>query len=135
MALDDGLDEQPSIGGLVIQLTEQSGQLVREEVALAKAELRAEIKHAGIGAGLLGSAGLVAVFGTATLVVAAVAGLATAVDVWLAALVVAVALFLVAGIAALLGKKQVDQVGAPEHTIASVRADVAEIRGAGREHS
>lgn len=45
---------------LVTQLTEQSTRLLRDEVRLAKAELSASAKHAGLGAGMFGAAAVVA---------------------------------------------------------------------------
>src|SRR4051812_31179870 len=45
-----------SVGQLVSQLTTDLGQLTRQELALAKAELQAEAKKAGKGAGMLGGA-------------------------------------------------------------------------------
>ncbi|KQY59844.1 hypothetical protein ASD11_09985 [Aeromicrobium sp. Root495] len=122
--------DEASLGELVGRLSEQSSRLVHDEVALAKAELQASVKHAGIGAGLFGSAGFFALLGVIALVGSAVAGLALVVDTWLAALLVAVGLFVVAGVAALVGKKQVSQVGGPERAIENVQQDVAAVKGA-----
>ncbi len=120
---------QPTTGRLVHDLTEQTRELVRGEVALAKAELGETVKHAGIGAGLFGGAGLVALYGVGALVTAAIAGLAVVLDVWLAALVVGVLLLAVAGVAALLGKKQVTQATpAVPATQRGVQRDVATLK-------
>jgi len=118
----------PSLGDLVGQLSEQSSRLVRDELALAKVELQASVKHAGIGAGLFGGAGLFALLGVITLVGSAVAALSLALEVWLAALIVAVVLFVIAGIAALVGKKQVSEAGPPEKAIENVKKDFAEVK-------
>jgi membrane protein len=66
-----------------------------------------------------------------TLIAAIVMLLATAVDAWLAGLIVAVVLLAVAGVAALMGKKQVQQATppAPEQAIQSTKRDVEEIKG------
>ena len=121
--------DEASLGELVGRLSEQSSRLVRDEIALARAELQASVKHAGVGAGLFGGAGLIALLGVVTLVGAAVAALDLVLALWLAALLVAVALFAVAGVAALVGRRQVSQVGPPERTIENVRRDVAEVKG------
>lgn len=118
----------PSLVELVDQLAQQTSQLVREEVALAKTELQSSVKHVGIGAGLFGGAGLFALLGVITLVGSVVAALALAMDVWLAALIVAIALFAVAGVSALVGKKQIGQAGPPEKTIENVKKDIAEVK-------
>ena len=119
------LQDKP-MGELVKQLSDQTTALVRAEVELAKAELAQKGKQAGIGAGMFGGAGLMALFGVGALVAAAIAGLATAMDTWLAALIVAVVLFAIAGVAALLGKKRVQAAGppVPEAAIETTRVDL-----------
>lgn len=120
--------QDATLGELAVQLTEQTSRLVHDEVALAKAEIRESVKHAGIGAGLFGATGLLAVLGLGTLVAAAVAAFALLVAVWLAALIVAAILFAVAGMGALLGVKQVKAVG-PPHTAENVKKDLAAVKG------
>ena len=115
---------------LVQELAQQTSTLIRKELALAQVELKEKGKRAGIGGGLFGAAGLLAFLGLATLIACAVLALATAVDAWLAALIVAVVLFAGAGIAALVGKREVQQMGSPvpEQAIASTKQDVQEVR-------
>jgi hypothetical protein len=96
------LDErrhQPT-GKLVSQLSEQVSTLVRDELALARAELTEKGKRAGTGAGLLGAAGVLALYGLGALFVTAAAALALVWPVWLAVLVVAVVIFAIAGVVA-----------------------------------
>lgn len=120
---------EPTTGRLVHDLTEQTRDLVRGEMALAKAELSDTVKHAGIGAGLFGGAGVIALYGVGALVAAAIAGLAVVLDVWLAALIVGAVLLAVAGVAALLGKKQVTQATpAVPATQRGVQRDVATLK-------
>jgi len=121
-----------STGELVGALGEQLNRLVRDEVRLAQAELTRKAKRLGLGAGLLGGAGLVAVLGLGALVTAAILGLANVLPGWLAAVIVAVVLFAVAGVLALLGKKDVQQAAPPlpTDTIASVQADVDAVKKA-----
>jgi hypothetical protein len=52
-----------STAELVGSLTEQIGTLVRDEVRLAQAEITQKAKRLGVGAGLFGGAGLVALVG------------------------------------------------------------------------
>ncbi len=118
------------IGELLKRASEQTSRLVREELRLAQLEMQQKAKHAGIGAGMLGGAGVVALFGVAVLIAGIVLVLATAMDAWLAALIVAVVYGAIAGIAALIGKKKVSEAApaVPERTLASVKEDVAEIK-------
>ena len=127
MPEDNGqaLQEKP-VSDLVKQLSDQTTHLLRAEVELAKAELTQKGKQAGIGAGMFGGAGVVALYGGGALVAAIIALLATAMDTWIAALIVAVVLFAVAGIVALMGKKRVQSATplAPEAAIETSKADV-----------
>lgn len=120
----------PSTGQLVQQLSTEVSRLVRDELQLAQIEVTGKAKKAGIGVGMFGGAGVVALYGVGVLLAAAVLGLATVVDAWLAALIVALVLFAVAGIVALLGKKQVDQAAppVPQQAIANVKEDIDAVR-------
>jgi VIT1/CCC1 family predicted Fe2+/Mn2+ transporter len=121
---------ESSATDLLKQVSEQTQRLIRQELALARLELTDKAKHAGIAAGMLVGAGLVAFFAAGILVATLVLVLATALDAWLAALIVAVALLALAGLLAILGKGQLERAAppAPEQTIESVKADVEEVR-------
>jgi hypothetical protein len=127
--------EQQPTADLVRQLSQQVSTLVRDELALARIEMVEKGKRAGTGAGLLGGAGVMALYGLGGLLVTAGAALALVMPVWAAALIVTVVLFAAAGIAALLGKKQVSQALPPEPTdaMASGRRDVETVKTAIRE--
>jgi membrane protein len=122
--------EDRSVAELVQQASQQTAQLVRDELRLAQAELQEKGKRAGIGAGMFGGAGLVALYGVGVLIAATVMALATAVDPWLAGLIVGVVLLAVAGVLALTGKKQVDQATPPipEEAIDSTQRDVETVK-------
>jgi hypothetical protein len=115
---------------LVRQAADQISRLVRDELALARAEMVQKGKRAGIGAGLLGAGGVVALYGVAALLATVVLGLAEAIPAWLSALLVAIALFVVAGVLALVGRRRVGSgvPPVPEEAARSVRADVDEVR-------
>jgi VIT1/CCC1 family predicted Fe2+/Mn2+ transporter len=120
-----------SVGELVSQLSAQTSRLIRDEMKLAQAEFRDAAKHAGLGAGLLSVAGLLAILGLATFVTSAVAALALVLPLWAAALVVGLILFAAAGIAGLVSKKQIEQTTpVPEQTVASVKEDINEVKEA-----
>src|SRR3954465_13655256 len=94
--------EQQPTAQLVSQLSEQVSTLVRDELTLARLEMVERGKRAGTGAGLLGGAGVVALYGLGALFVTIGAALALVMPAWLAALVVTVLLFAMAGVAALI---------------------------------
>lgn len=124
-----------STAELVQRASEQITRLVRDEIALAKAELAEKGKHAGIGIGLFGGGGVLAMYGVGAMIATLIVVFDLFLPLWLAALIVTVALFLIAGILALLGKNQVSKAVPPEPSsaIASVKADVDEVKHAVKE--
>jgi len=123
--------QDASTAELVSRLTQQSTELIRSELRLAQAEMTEKVKHAGVGAGMFGGAGVVALYGVGTLLATVILALALVVPAWLAALIVTVVLFVVAGVVATAGRKQVSQAtpAAPERTIENVKQDVATVKG------
>lgn len=134
---DGGADQlsDQSTAELVQRAAEQISQLVRNELRLAQAELAEKGKRAGIGAGMFGGAGAIALYGGGALVAAAVLALAYAMPDWLAALIVGVVLLAVAGGLVLAGRKQVRQASppVPERAVDSVKADIETVTEAVRE--
>src|SRR3712207_5514743 len=130
MSVDDratGADyKERSTADLVKNVAELVPRLVREELALAKAEVAEKGKHAGAGAGLLGGGGMVAFFGVAVLIAAAVLGLAEVLPAWAAALIVAAVLLIVAAILAVIGRSQLKRglPPVPERAMDSTKQDV-----------
>jgi uncharacterized membrane protein YqjE len=123
--VQDELRDRP-VGELLKELSTQTTTLVRQELELAKAEMAAKGKQAGLGAGMFGGAGLFALLALAALTTCVIAALATGMDVWLAALIVAVVYAAVAGVLALLGKQKTREAipPAPEQAIESTKEDV-----------
>ena len=121
---DSGLREQP-MGELFKKLSDDLSTLVRQELKLAQVEMTEKGKQAGIGAGMFGGAGVLALYGVGALVATAILALSTAVAGWLAALIVAVVLFAVGGVLALLGKARAKKASPPmPETVATVKEDV-----------
>ena len=87
-------DNSPSLVQLVKELVSDALRLVRVEIDLAKARFSRTLKQAGIAAGVLLAAALVAGLGAIGLLVAAGIALAIVLPAWAAALIVAGALLL-----------------------------------------
>ena len=123
--------EEPTLGALVHQLSEQIPQLVRSEIRLAQAEVAAKGKQAGIGIGMFSAAGLLAFFGLGVLITAAVLALALALPACAAAMVVALALLVLAAGVAVLGKNRVSGAAPPkpERAIEGLKEDIATVKG------
>jgi len=122
-------------GELISRLSEEVRELVRSELRLAKVEMTDKARDTGIGVGMFGTAGVIALYGLGVLVATAILALALVLDAWLAALIVGVVLLAVAGVAALLGRSRMRQAAplAPTETADNVKQDVATVkRAAGR---
>ena len=131
----DNPNTDASVAELARQLSERTTQLARQEVALAKAELAEKGKRAGIGAGMLGGAGVVGLYAVGALIAAAILALATAVDDWLAGLIVGLVLAAVAGVLAFHGKGKVQEATPPlpEEAISRSKADVETAKARAQE--
>jgi MFS family permease len=116
-----------SIGELFKDLSSETSTLIRQEMALARAELTEKGKEAGKGAGLFGGAGVVALLAAGALTAAIILLLDKAMVSWLAALIVAVVYAAVAAVLALRGREEIKQAAppVPEQTVDSVKEDVA----------
>jgi uncharacterized membrane protein YqjE len=123
-----------SVGELFQQLSAELSTLVRKELELAQLEMKEKGKRAGIGAGLFGGAGVMALYGGAALLVTIALVLAEFLDGWLAALIVTVVVFAIAGVLALGGKKQVEQATppAPEQAIETTKQSVETVKARAR---
>jgi uncharacterized membrane protein YqjE len=124
-----------STADLVSQATAQVSTLVRDELALAKAELAEKGKRAGLGGGLFGGAAVLALYGLGLLITLAVVLLHLVWPLWLAVPVVMVVVFAAAAVAALIGKQQLKSATppVPSDAIAGVEADVQTVKTAGRD--
>jgi len=122
--------QERSTGELVKSLSEQVSVLVRDELKLAQLEMTRKGKQAGLGAGMLGGSGVIALYGVGCLLACAIIALAGVVAAWLAALIVAAVLLLAAGAAALVGKSRLQKAAppVPEETVGSIKTDVEEIK-------
>jgi uncharacterized membrane protein YqjE len=126
---DTELRDKP-VGELVKQLSEQTTELVRKEIELAKAELAEKGKKAGVGAGMFGGAGLFGFFAFAGLTATFILALATVVEPWIAALIVTVVYAAIAGVLGLQGKNKVQEAGppVPEQAVDSTKEDLAWVK-------
>jgi hypothetical protein len=122
--------QERSTGELVKLLSEQVSVLVRDELKLAQLEMTRKGKQAGLGAGMLGGSGVVALYAVGCLIACAIIALSGVLAAWLAALIVGAVLLAVAGVAALIGKGRLRKATppVPEETVSSVKADVEEIK-------
>lgn len=108
--------------------------IAQDLAALAKAEITPAAQHAGKGGGMFGAAGYLALNAVSLLFLAGAAaftllfaeaiGLGVLLSVVLGLLAMALVLLVLAAILALVGKKEIEQVKAPEATIAEAKATI-----------
>jgi Putative Actinobacterial Holin-X, holin superfamily III len=102
-----------SVEDLLRQLADEAGTLVREEIALARRELESQVRELGVGAGMVGAAGLLGLLSAGAGTAALVLLLARRPRPWFAAATVS---GLYAGAGALLareGRRRIAAVGVP----------------------
>jgi uncharacterized membrane protein YqjE len=109
--------QSSSIGELLSDITKDVSTLMRQEVELAKAELKESAGQAGKGAGMLGGSAIFAHFALLFLSLAAWWGLGNAIGRAWSALVIMVVMAAIAGVLALVGRKELQSVtGMPKTT-------------------
>ena len=115
-----------SVGELLKQLANETTTLMRQELELAKAEMREKAGKAGPGFGMWGAAGAMALLALGSLTAFLILALDGAMPNWLAALIVGLVYAAIAGLLYLRGKRKVDDAGSPvpEQTIETLKEDV-----------
>lgn len=125
----DSGDSRPSVGELFGDISRDVSTLIRQEVALAKAELAQSVSRVGKGAGMLGGAGLAGHFVLLFLSIALWWGLGNHMGYAKAALVVALIWAIIAAVLAVLGRAQLKQAKGLPQTTATVKKIPDAVRG------
>jgi hypothetical protein len=121
--------EERTVGQLVAEATRDISEIVRAEVALAKAELAASAKNGALAGGLFGAAGYLGLLASILLTIAAAYGIsALGLAPGWAFLIVAVVLLVIAGLLAVIGKSRISRVGPPQRAIASTKQTIAAVK-------
>ncbi|WP_419996252.1 phage holin family protein [Streptomyces boninensis] len=127
-----GVDQhtERTLGQLVATATADMSALVHDEIALAKAELRNDVKKAGVGSGSFIVAAALALFGIPVLSFAAAYGLhALGLALGWSFLIVFGVHFVLAAIIGAFGYAWMKRINKPEKTIASARQTVEVFSG------
>jgi hypothetical protein len=116
--------EETSIGDLIGNISDDLSQLFRQEVELAKAELKEEAGKAGKAAGMLGGAGFAGYLAVVLLSFALVFGLSNVMDAGWAALIVAVIWLIIGAALYATGRKRLKTVDPmPRRTVDTIKED------------
>jgi len=118
-----------SVGELIGEISGDLSKLFRQEVELAKAEVRQEATKAGKAAGILGGAGFAGYLTVLFLSFALVYGLGNVMDYGWAALIVAVIWGIVAAVLYANGRKKLKDVDPmPRRTVETLKEDAQWIK-------
>jgi hypothetical protein len=110
--------EDPTLGRLFADASRDMSTLFRQEIALAKSELKISVKAGGFGIGLFAGAAFLGVLAVIMLSVAIAYFIHfTGLDLAWCFLIVFVLYVLLAALLAFVGTKKVKQVRAPERAI------------------
>jgi hypothetical protein len=128
MTSSQGTPER-TIGQLVADATHDVSTIVRNEIALAKAEIATDAKKAGTGAGLLAASAFMGLLGLIFLFHTIVAVIDIWLPEWAGYLITTGLLFLIAGVLALVGKKSMQAMkGKPERTIKNAQDTITTLK-------
>jgi hypothetical protein len=120
---------QPSLGTMLGDVTRDMSQLVRQEVDLAKAELRRDAKRTGQAAGMFGGAGLAGFMVLLFLSIALWWALANVMDQGWAALIVA-GVWAVAGLVMFaVARTRMRAIRGPQQTVQTAREIPTALKG------
>ena len=121
----DDLRDRP-LGDLLKQLSQETTQLVHQELELAKAELTQKGKQAGMGAGMFGGAGAIGLAALGALTACFILALNAVMPAWLAALLVAVVYGIIAYVLVKQGQARIKRATppVPTQTVETVKEDV-----------
>jgi len=119
-----------TLGQLVADATHDLSSIIRSEIALAKAEMGADVKKAGAGAGLFAAAGLFVLLAVILLPIAAAYGLVAAgLAPWLSFLIVSGVFLVLGALLAVIGKSRLSKIkGKPERAIKNAQDTIAAIK-------
>ena len=115
---------ETSVGELIGNISNDLSQLFRQEVELAKAEVKQEAAKAGKAAGMLGAAGFAGYLTVVLLSFALVFALSNVMDAGWAALIVAVIWGIVGAVLYATGRKRLKTVDPmPRRTVDTIKED------------
>ncbi len=135
-------DERPSLrdrslGSLIGSIPDLVSRLIRGEIQLAKQEMTAKAKAAGVGVGMLVGAAILGIIFLQIVLAAAIIALSLVLPAWAAALIVGGVVLILVIVLALVGLKAL-KTGVPPvptEAVENVKSDIRAIKGEGEYDS
>ena len=121
---------EPSIADVIKSAIRDAQDLVRSEVALAKAEVRQEVRRVSVGAGLLAGAALAAIIAVIFLMTTIALAIADLLDwpVWSGFGMVTVLVAIAAGTAGYIGKRRITAARHMPRTVDALKENIEWMR-------
>jgi hypothetical protein len=122
-----------SLGELIREATQQASTLLRDEVALARTEIKEDVREAVAGLAMFSAAGVLALLAVLMLSAAAAFGIGRALGeewAWAGFVVVGLLYLVGAGVAGLMGKKKAQEIPPPApRTTKQLKETAAAVKG------
>ena len=128
-------EERPSLGALLGDVSKDLSDLVRQEIALAKAEATQSATRVGKGAGLLGGAGVAGHFVLLFLSIALWWGIGNSTGRGWSALILAGIWAVIAALLAVVGRTQIKSARGLDRTTDSVKKIPSALKGHEEENA
>jgi Putative Actinobacterial Holin-X, holin superfamily III len=122
-------DSRSSVGEAFSDVAADLSTLMRQEVDLAKAEVRQSALRAGKGAGLLGGAGVAGHLAVLFVSIAAWWGIGDAIGHGWSALIVAAVWLVIAAVLALIGRREITAISGVPQTTQTVKKIPDAVKG------
>lgn len=124
MAQQQAIKDDRSLGELFSELANETGTLIRHEVALVQTELTQKVVQTGIKIGVLAIGGVLALAALMALLTSLIIVLANVIPLWISALVVGIALGIIAAVMIASAIKMLKDTNlVPEQTVETLKED------------
>ncbi len=124
-AVVEPIEGRRSTAEIVQNIIDNTREIIRSELQLAKTEVTDKGKRVGKAAGILAAGGAIAAVAALLIVVTCVVALSLVMPVWAASLIMAVLLGVIGGGMMMVGRQRMKQTSmVPERTISSLKEDV-----------
>lgn len=118
------MKDERSLGDLFSELAQETGLLVRQEVALARTEITDSATRVGKNVGIIAAGGALAFCGLLAVIAAVILGLAYFMPAWLSALLVGIVVIAVAALIAMPAMNALKKTKlAPTESVESIKED------------
>ena len=126
---DTNPQKEQGLGALFADLSDKTTLLIRQEITLAKEEMKSKVKRAALDVVFFLIGAFVAYIGLLALIAAAALALSLVLPAWVATLIVGIVVILVGGILVWVGVNSLKNINLkPERTIETLKDDVKAVK-------